>query len=448
MRLGGLVRAFAKETRGNVAIIVGFLFVPLAVIAGGATDIARYESYRAQLQDGVDRGVLAATSLTQSKEVQETVVNYLKSVPFKDQVSITVLQDAESITTKTVTVRASYTMSTAFLPLIGIDTMTVMAQASAEERRQNVEISLMLDISGSMAGSKFTNLKTAAKGFVDTILTPTTSPYTSLSVVPYAGQVNVGTAVFDGLGGARSHNFSSCLQIYNADYARGMVNFNGRAQVPEFTRWNSSTDKPTLAADMNAAWCPSDNTAMTVMSNDANYLKSRITGYQMSDGTGSGIAMNWGLMLLDPTTQPLIAQAVMAGMVPPQFANRPASYSSTDTIKVLVLMTDGAITEQYTAINNTLPARAPNNWKDLYDPVGNVKQTSSVTAGQLAKVCAAAKANRVIVYTIGFQTDSTAATQMRNCASSPSNFYDVQSLDIASAFRSIATSIQKIKLTQ
>jgi hypothetical protein len=236
--------------------------------------------------------------------------------------------------------------------------------------------------------------------------------------------------------------------MYNADYAAGMVNFTGRPQVPEFTRWNGTDARPTLPANMNAAWCPQDNTAMTILSNDAAYLKSRIDGYQMYDGTGSGIAMNWGLMLLDPSAQPLVARAAAAGMVSAQFANRPASYASTDTIKVLVLMTDGAITEQYTAKDTTLGPRAPNNWKDLYDPVGNIKQTSGVTAAQLSRVCTTAKANRVIVFTIGFQTNATAQAQMRDCASSPSNFYDVQTLDIASAFRSIATAIQKIKLTQ
>jgi Flp pilus assembly protein TadG len=448
VRLGQLFGAFAKDSRGNVAIIVAFVFVPLTVLAGGATDVARFESYRVQLQDGVDRGVLAATSLMQTKTVQDTVVNYLKSVAFTDDVVVTVLQDAETTSVKTVTVRASYTMPTAFLPLIGIQSMEVVAQASAEERRQNVEISLMLDFSGSMDGSKFTSLKAAAKDFVGTMLTAETKPYTTLSIVPYAGQVNVGAAVFDGLGGVRSHAFSSCLQMNNADYAKGMVNFSGRAQVPNFTRWNGTDARPTLPVNMNAAWCPGDNDAMTVLSNDAVYLKSRIDGYQMYDGTGSGIAMNWGLMLLDPSAQPLVAQAAAAGMVQPAFANRPAAYSNTDTVKVLVLMTDGAITEQYTAKDPSLPARAPNNYKDLLDPVGNVKQTSSVTAGQLSKVCTVAKANRVIVFTIGFQTDSTAQTQMRNCASSPSNFYDVQSLDIASAFRSVATAIQKIKLTQ
>lgn len=446
MRLGGLARAFAKETRGNVAIIVGFLFVPLAVIAGGATDIARFESFRAQLQDGVDRGVLAATSLGQTKTVEDTVVNYLKSVSFNDEITVTVLQDVKSMTAKTVTVRANYVMATAFLPLIGIDTMTVVAQASAEERRQNVEISLMLDFSGSMVGSRFARLKPAARDFVSTLLTDATKAYTTISIVPYAGQVSPGAAMFNALGGTRVHNNSSCFMLKSPDYAAGQINFSGRAQVDNFTVWNATN----YSTDLNPAWCPGEDTAISFLSNDAAYLKAQIDGYKMYDGTGTAVAMNWGLMLLDPSARPLIAKAVALGKTQPQFANRPADYTDPNTIKFVVLMTDGNITEQYVAIDPTKPVRTASNSKIYRDPITNKDQNTTETAALLAKVCSSAKANRVIVFTIGFDigSNSAAMTQMRDCASSPSHFYSVTGLDISSAFRSIATAIQKIKLTQ
>ena len=449
MRWGELVGAFARQTRGNVAIVVAFLFVPLAVIAGGATDIARYESYRAKLQDGVDRGVLAAVSMTQTKAAQDTVINYLKSVSFNDEITVTVLADQKTTNTKTVTVRANYLMETAFLPLIGIDTMDVVAEATASVGRQDVEISLMLDFSGSMNDDgKYPSLKTAATGFIDAILTPDTKKFTSVNVVPYAGQVNVGSAMFGWLGGVRVHNDSSCLRIYNADFGKGLVDLTGRPQIPQFTRWNSTVDKPVMPANMGPGWCPSESNAMVMLSNDAAYLKARIAGFQMYDGTGSGIAMNWGMMLLDPAAQTLTAKAIEAGMVSSDFASRPAPFGSDETLKVLVLMTDGIITEQYTAINPTLPVGAPDNFVDVYDPVGNVLQTREVTAAQLATVCTQAKAKGAVVFTIGFRLDATGREQMRRCASTSSHFYDVQSLDIATAFRSIASAIQKIKLTR
>jgi Flp pilus assembly protein TadG len=44
-----IVGAFLRDRRGNVAIIVALLLMPMLVLAGGATDIARYEAHRAQL---------------------------------------------------------------------------------------------------------------------------------------------------------------------------------------------------------------------------------------------------------------------------------------------------------------------------------------------------------------------------------------------------------------
>ena len=97
--------------------------------------------------------------------------------------------------------------------------------------------------------------------------------------------------------------------------------------------------------------------------------------------------------------------------------------------------------------------RTHNNWKDYYDPINNLKETSTITKQYLSKVCTTAKSKGVVVYTIGFQlTDAVADLTMKNelraCASSASQYYDVTGLDIALALQSIATSIQKIRLTQ
>jgi hypothetical protein len=424
----------------------------MLVLAGGATDIARHEAYRAQLQDSVDRAVLAAASLTQKRNVEKTVEDYLSSVPFIDEVKVTYTQK-QLLNSREVAVSAVYPMKTAFLPLIGINIINVNVSATAMEKRSNVELSLMLDLSGSMEGNKYTNLKSAATTFVRTILTDETKPYTSMSIVPYAGQVNVGQAIFGIVNGPRSHSNSSCFNLNVNDYAAGWRDFNNRSQVPHFTRWNGTAERSTMPANMNPGWCPSENTSISYLSNDADVLANRIAGYQMYDGTGSAIAMNYGLMLLDPSAQPLVAQAALAGIVPAAFANRPASFSDPNTIKFIVLMTDGAITEQYTAKDPNLPVRTSGNWKDYLDPTTNVKETSTVTKAYLAKVCTAAKDNNVIVFTIGFQLrDSNSSelamkNELRACASSNSHYYDVTGLDIASAFQSIASAIQKIRLT-
>ncbi|MHA6690666.1 TadE/TadG family type IV pilus assembly protein [Devosia sp. A449] len=452
MPFGGIFRRFLGDGSGNVAIMVAAAFLPILIIAGGATDIARHEAYRVQLQDGVDRAVLAAASLTQTRPVEATVADYLKTLPFIDAVTLKFTQ-VNAINRREVSVQASYEMATAFLPLIGINSISVNAGGTAVERRSKIELSLTLDLSGSMDGSKYTTLKSAATTFVRTLLTPESSVYTTMSIVPYAGQVNVGQTMFAALGGKRLYTNSSCFNLTSANYASGLIDFTKRTQAPNFTRWNSTADKPKLNPNLNASWCPSENTAITYLSNDVNALVARIAGLQMYDGTGSAIALNYGLMLLNPAAQPLVQTAIANGLVKAEFANRPAPYGDADTLKVLVLMTDGAITEQYTAKDPSKSDRAPDNWVLYRDPVSNVQETSTVTKTYLSRVCAEARAKGVVVFTIGFQLRDSVDSELkmkqelRDCASSPSQYFDVAGLDIASAFQTIATSIQKIKLT-
>lgn len=436
------LRRLLKDQQGNVAVISALMLLPMLILAGGATDIARYEAFRAQLQDGVDRAVLAAASLTQQKSIESTAAEYLKSVDFIDDVELEFDYEV-ALNSRAVTITATYNMATAFLPLIGIETVPIVAVASAAERRPKLEISLMLDMSGSMLESNPTRislLRPAAKQFIDTMITADTAPYTSISIVPYAGSVNPGSVAFGLLGTTRRHNYSSCIEFNhtnNVDYGTGMVPFNLRAQVPHFTENHVGRANATL----QWAYCPNEATSITYLSNDAAALKARVDSIQLHDGTGTGVATNWGFLLLDPSAQPFISRMAMAGQLPMRFSNRPAAFDDTETLKVIVLMTDGNISAQ----------RRPK--ANLYDfprnPEGkdsNVNyQTDASASTSLRRVCQIAKEKGVIVFTIGFYTNNADLT---TCASSPSHFYNVTGTGISLAFMSIAKSIQNLKLTQ
>ncbi|KQN77187.1 TadE/TadG family type IV pilus assembly protein [Devosia sp. Leaf64] len=436
-----LFRQLLADQNGNVTIIVAFMIIPMLVLAGGATDIARYEMHRVQLQDGVDRAVLAAAALTQKKSVEATAREYLKTVTFIDQVDLDYDYTA-ALNHRSVTITGRYEMQTSFLPLIGINTLPMVATATAQERKQNLEISLMLDISGSMtenSPSRISLLRPAAKQFIDAMITPDTAPYTSISIVPYAGTVNVGSIAFGLLGVTRQHNYSSCVEFDHAgnkDYGTGWVAFNQRAQVPHFTE--NHKDNP---AGKEWSYCPYEATSITYLSNNANALKTRIDSLKLHDGTGSGVATNWGFLLLDPSARPFIGRMAAAGQVPMQFANRPAAFDDSETLKILVLMTDGGISAQRRP--------KPGLYNYPRNPEGgasnNDYQSQSAASTSLRRVCQVAKEKGVIVFTIGFYTTNADLT---TCASSASHFYNVTGSGITLAFQSIANNIQSLKLTQ
>ncbi|KKB77159.1 hypothetical protein VW35_15695 [Devosia soli] len=430
-----------QDEHGNVAIIAAFMIIPMLVLAGGATDIARQEMHRVQLQDGVDRAVLAAASLTQARTVEQTATEYLKTVSFIDDVDLD-YQYSAALNHRSVTITGRYDMPTSFLPLIGIETLPIVATATAQERRQNLEISLMLDISGSMldnSPSRINLLRPAAKQFIDAMITPDTAPYTSISIVPYAGTVNPGAVAFGLLGTTRQHNYSSCVEFdhtANKDYGTGWVAFDHRAQVPHFTENHASNP-----AGKEWSYCPYEATSITYLSNNATTLKAKIDSMKLHDGTGSGVATNWGYLLLDPSARPFIGRMAALGQVPMPFANRPAAFADGETLKVLVLMTDGGITSQRrpVAAKYSYP-RSPEGGGSNYD-----YQSQSAASTSLRRVCQLAKQNGVIVFTIGFYTTNADLT---TCASSASHFYNVTGSGITLAFQSIANNIQSLKLTQ
>lgn len=431
-----LARYLLKDERGNIGMIFAFMLLPLVALGGSGTDLVLQEKARVELQDGLDRGVLAAASLTQSRDAEAVVRDYLKNLPDADKIVLNLTRE-NTLNSRIVAASASYTIDTAFIKLVGVKTLTVQAQSQAQEAKQNIEMSLMLDMSGSMiTNNRIGNLKKAAKQFIDQMLTDDSKSYTTISIVPYAGHVSVGAAVFEKLGGTRIQAESSCFELgeTNAAYGASPITFKGAQQVPHFTNWNFGK------TTMRPWWCPLDSTSIAYPSNDATALKKKIDGLEMHDGTGTQNAMQWGYTLLNPAGKKVIDAAIATGQMDAKFASRPAPFNDGDTMKVIVLMTDGAITEQYRPKDyNRSVTVAPSNAEI---------SSAKTNATRLANVCTAAKANAITIFTIGFEVSGDATTQMTNCASSAGHYYPTSGTGISDAFKSISISIKKLRLTQ
>ena len=82
---------------------------------------------------------------------------------------------------------------------------------------------------------------------------------------------------------------------------------------------------------------------------NATTLKAFIDDLYAWGNTSIDLGMKWGTALLDPSAQSAIT-ALATGtdaIIPSDFSARPSEYSDGDTIKVVVLMTDGQNTSQY-----------------------------------------------------------------------------------------------------
>ena len=67
---------------------------------------------------------------------------------------------------------------------------------------------------------------------------------------------------------------------------------------------------------------------------------------------------------------------------------------------------------------------------------------------RLSDICEAARDEGIIIYTVAFEAPSNGQAALRDCASSPTHYFDVDGTDISEAFSAIASDIRALKLTQ
>jgi Putative Flp pilus-assembly TadE/G-like len=545
---------FLNKEDGNIATFSVLLFSLMVMVGGLAVDLMRVEQTRTNLQQTLDRCTLAATALTQNLDPEAVCRDYivkagLAAIP----TNVVVTQNDGA---RTVRASARGEQNNFFAPMIGYNTFPVPATSAAEQRITNVEIVLVLDVSGSMSGAKIANLKTAAKNFIDTVLADNSNNRMSVSIVPYNAQVNLPDyliAKYNATGPALVAN-ANCVELPPAVFATTGISrtlpLPRSVYADTFTRANLTNG---YQASNDANWNPGATNAfefcnarngnpvsgaltqnlITPASGDATQLKAKIDALYAGGNTSITLGMKWGLAMIDPGTRSVFSELASEGRLPAAFNDRPFDYDDPDTMKVIVLMTDGehvahtivggayrdtatpsgiwrgtdgnysirhltgrpvaAGTNEYwvphrnewraqawtgnTANTGTPVALSwPEVWQaqrtswvawQLYaralgtssttrtttyntwmDNFMDVYATADAMDTSLQASCNLARTNDVIVYGIAFEAPDTGQTQIRNCSSTPQNYYEANGPTIAAAFDSIAAQISQLRLTQ
>lgn len=124
--------AFGRDRGGNVAVIFSFALLPLLGVVGGAIDFHRASHDTAGLQAAFDAAALAGArqAAQGSAAVQTAARNHLNGTIASElahyPASITVTDDG-----KTVRIATRSTMPTAFLGVIGMKTLGIVASSTA-----------------------------------------------------------------------------------------------------------------------------------------------------------------------------------------------------------------------------------------------------------------------------------------------------------------------------
>lgn len=153
-RVSGMTvpQRFLVSQDGSLTILALCLFLLMVMMGGLAVDLMRYEATRTTLQNTLDRATLASASLTQTLDAQEVVNDYFTKAGMQQQLDgVTV---TEGLNFRNVVADASAATNPYFLHLIGQNGLDAKGHSMAEQRVTNVEIALVLDVSGSMSGTK------------------------------------------------------------------------------------------------------------------------------------------------------------------------------------------------------------------------------------------------------------------------------------------------------
>ena len=352
--LAAALRRFGHETAGNLTVFALCLFVLMVMIGGVAVDLMRYEQMRTSLQNTLDRATLASASLSQELDPETLVNDYFDKAGLTEYLKA--VNVSEGINFRIVEADARAETNPYFMHMIGIDEMEAPGHSMAEQRMTNVEIALVLDVSGSMNdNSRLTNLKSAANEFVSTVLSSDSEDRISIVLVPFNGQVNLGATLRQQYNETNDHGVANvnCIDLPGSVYSQNGISTSLSMPMTAHADTYSSTDTGnyyTSRTDSNYGtpdaanrWCP-PSTTNTVMlpSNSITALQAKINSLTAIGATSINAGMRWGSTLLDPASRPMMTTWAANGTINSSFSGRPFEYTDNESMKIVVLMTDGA----------------------------------------------------------------------------------------------------------
>ncbi|WP_299936620.1 TadE/TadG family type IV pilus assembly protein [uncultured Pelagimonas sp.] len=334
---------FRHDDDGAMSYVAVTGALIMMVFGGIGIDMIHAELKRNKVQNTLDRAVLAAANMDNTMDPEFVVQEYFRAMNMSDALSGVSVD--QSLNYKRVTADGNATMPSNFMSLLGVDTLQASGSATAEHGLTKIEISLVLDVSGSMGGNKIVQLRDAAKGFVDLMLPADGSDMVSISVIPYNATVNLGDTVSQYFTLDDVHDYSSCATFETNDFTSTAVDPSTElGRLGHFDPYNSSTSGGEIAKP----WCATGQTSAVIAhSSDADVLKAHIDTLNAGGNTAIDLGMKWGAALLDPAARPAVQALSVAGFVAPEHSSRPAAYADSETLKFVVVMTDGQNTTQY-----------------------------------------------------------------------------------------------------
>lgn len=453
------VASFKKNESGSVVPMTAVMITTLFFVAGAALDYTRYSNVKTVMNSALDAAVLdAGYRLGEGQAIDdkfEADFNdfFLANVIGRGGVAkdFTIVNFSADAQTGQVSANAEANVPTTLMSVAGYDNMNVSTTSGGIFEQTDTEVTIMLDVTGSMSGSKIRALRSAASSAVEILLPKgKDTRSTRVGLVPYASSINVGPSIANKV--TRNNNRRQLAGLGKFDNpsnnirTRDCVTGRGGRDAATDTFYASNapigSDRRTVSRNLPAVLrCPSS--VIRPLTNDLGALKNDIQGIEALGGTAGHLGVAWSYYMLSEKWRPLW---------PSQ--NKPA-LKATNTNKFAILMTDGEFNTAFEGVRDEADFA-----NGRLGPFGDANSTAKSTQ-VAADLCANMKNDGITIYSIGFDLDGIeddvardrATNLLDNCATDDNGnqifFYRADSEEeLKDAFESIAANISSLRLSQ
>jgi Flp pilus assembly protein TadG len=418
------LRKFQKNEDGTIIVLFGLTIIMLFMVAGCGLDFARGRHAATKAGAAIDGATLAAAKAMREdpnlSDAQLLIVaqQYFDANIVRAGVGGTswgpvAFAPAPNRNTGTVQANVAGTVATYFYRIAGprYQQLPVTKSSAVTFNLVDVEIGLVLDVTGSMnANNKLNDMKDAVKLLAD-ILLPTSGPKNvKIGLAPYSAAANLGPYASIASGGKSKdgcvvERLSAVNRYTDAAPTAGVFAVKGE-----------------LLTNTLPYVCPPSKLAP--MTDDHDTIVNTVNSYAAGGCTAGHIGITWGWNLISPNWSSVWPKA-------------PAPYNDGKTVKAVIVMTDGSF--------NTAFVNGGANCPKKGDPLA---------AAEANKMCDAIKAQGVQIYTIGLRLNGEddpafAKGTLAACASSVKHALLAENGDeLKNAFKEIAVQLNNIRLTQ
>jgi len=460
------LRKLQEDRRGSIMPMFAILGVLLMVIAGAAVDYSRAVNNREKMAHALDAAALTLATKLSTSVMTDSEIDSLLSDAFAaniqtlglDDVAIANLTHVVNPDIGLVDIATTVTVPTQFLSIggIGPDSLTVHVKTEVNYSRFDVELALVLDVTGSMR-SDIDTLQEASTDLLDTLIpvgTASSDSKVRISIIPYSQGVNLG---------------SNAATVTDGDASYSCVTERlGEAQYTDDPYDYTPTDTSLVASTHfggGTSSCPGSSMSLLPLTNDRDDLEDKIDALDDGGGTAGQTGVAWGWYTLSPNWTNLWPAA-----------SAPGAYDDDELLKFAIIMTDGD-NNRYYDIEETETCTSTHgsgkkskkskkgkkggkkddddeetcittyDWTEESEYQGYTNESST----RQRALCEAMKDAGITVYGIyfGTNTSSAGAKNMSACATSESTFYQANSSsELISAFGNIAKKIQSIYLAK